>query len=85
MDYDQPEDPTTYDDEVAEWWAWHMAESGEPYGTEGPPLRATITVDPGDRACVYLKWDAWPVTTEDYDLGVFDQSGTAVAASSAPV
>jgi hypothetical protein len=48
LDGDLYEPEGTYDDEVAEWWAWHMAEAREPYGTEGPPLRATITVDPGD-------------------------------------
>lgn len=39
---------TMYDDEVDEWWAWHLSETNEPQATDGPPLRATITVDPGD-------------------------------------
>jgi hypothetical protein len=46
----EPEDltETTYDDELAEWWAWHMESTNEPQYTDGPPLRATVTVDPGD-------------------------------------
>lgn len=50
MLYDgEPEDlpESTYDDEVAEWWAWHMAEH-EPYGTDGPrsgrPSRSTRAI-----------------------------------------
>ena len=36
----------------------------------------------GEQACVFLKWDDWPVTSEDFDLGLFAGDGTLVAASS---
>src|SRR5437763_360152 len=35
----------------------------------------TVKIHPGEQACVYLKWDAWPTTTEDYDLGLVRESG----------
>ena len=27
-----------------------------------------VTIQSGETACAFLKWDAWPTTTEDYDL-----------------
>jgi hypothetical protein len=37
----------------------------------------------GQQACFALKWDAWPTTTIDYDLGIYSLSGapTLVASS----
>ena len=42
----------------------------------------TVTIQSGDGACVMLKWDDWPATTEDFDLGLIRMSdGSVVAAS----
>ncbi len=41
-----------------------------------------VTIQAGETACVFLKWDGWPVTSEDFDLGLFrDGDGTLVASS----
>jgi Ca2+-binding RTX toxin-like protein len=36
---------------------------------------------PGQQLCVELRWDAWPTTTEDYDLYLLGPGGVPVAAS----
>ena len=36
----------------------------------------------GEQACVFLKWDAWPVTSEDFDLGLYRDSDAALVDSS---
>ena len=41
---------------------------GEPY--HGP----MITVAPGATFCVFMRWDAWPVTSQDLDVALFDHS-----------
>ena len=47
----------------------------------GVPYDA-VTIASGEQSCVVLTWDDWPVTTEDLDLGlVNDTSGHLVAAS----
>lgn len=47
-------------------------------GDEGNELPYEV----GFRACVHLKWDAWPQTTRDYDLHIFHPAtGTVVARS----
>jgi hypothetical protein len=45
-------------------------------------LEQTVIVG-GQQACFALKWDAWPTTTIDYDLGIYSLSGapTLVASS----
>ena len=40
-----------------------------------------VAMEPNEQACVYLKWDDWPVTSEDFDLGLYDSDGNLVAAS----
>ena len=40
-----------------------------------------ITMEPGEQGCVFLKWDDWPVTSEDFDLGLYDSGGNLVASS----
>ena len=41
-----------------------------------------VTMQSGEQACVTLKWDDWPVTSEDFDLGLYAGNGTLVASSS---
>src|SRR5262249_31776333 len=42
----------------------------------------TVSIANGETACAYLKWDAWPVTSQDYDLALIRSSTGAVVASS---
>ena len=30
-----------------------------------------IGIAAGGRVCVYLKWDSWPTTTQDFDFSAF--------------
>ena len=42
-----------------------------------------VTIAAGEQACAYLKWDDWPVSTEDYDLALVRKSDHTVVADSA--
>jgi Tol biopolymer transport system component len=66
------------------WSGTFSPDASDPAYTDFVPGDATnvITMASGEQACVYLKWDDWPVTSEDFDLGLFTLSGTEVAASS---
>jgi uncharacterized repeat protein (TIGR01451 family) len=49
-------------------------------GDEGISFR----VGANQEACVFLKWDAWPVTsTQDFDLGIYDGTTWDIVAGSA--
>ncbi len=41
-----------------------------------------VVMGPNETACIGLKWDAWPVTSEDYDLSLVRASDGATVASS---
>jgi subtilisin family serine protease len=41
-----------------------------------------VTIAGGGSTCVFLKWDAWPVTAQDYDLNLVQLSTLTTAASS---
>ncbi|MGQ9700820.1 MAG: S8 family serine peptidase, partial [Candidatus Bipolaricaulaceae bacterium] len=41
----------------------------------------TLTANSGDRLLLYLTWDSWPTTADDYDLFLFDPAGNLVASS----
>ena len=41
-----------------------------------------VTIPSGEQACAYLKWDAWPVTSEDFDL--VPRAGRATTPRSSP-
>src|SRR5262249_12379017 len=41
-----------------------------------------VTLGAGAQLCVYLKWDAWPVTAEDFDLYLVRTSDNLVVDSS---
>ena len=41
----------------------------------------TVVIPSGDQACAFLRWDEWPVTSQDFDLVLARSSdGTVVAA-----
>jgi PASTA domain len=39
----------------------------------------------GEVGCVYLKWDQWPATNQDYDLGLFESGSDELVAASVDV
>ncbi len=41
----------------------------------------TFSATAGDRVLLYLTWDSWPATADDYDLFLFDPAGNLVASS----
>jgi hypothetical protein len=41
-----------------------------------------VTVGTGAQICVFLKWDSWPVTSEDFDLYLIRTSDDAIVDSS---
>lgn len=41
----------------------------------------TITVNAGDQIGIFLTWNDWPASANDYDLYLFNNNGTQVAAS----
>ncbi|MFN4218638.1 MAG: CARDB domain-containing protein [Candidatus Bipolaricaulia bacterium] len=52
---------------------WHEFSSGDE--------SLTITVNAGDQIGVFLTWNDWPASANDYDLYLFNNNGTQVAAS----
>jgi subtilase family serine protease len=52
---------------------WHEFASGDE--------SLTITVNAGDQIGVFLTWNDWPGSANDYDLYLFNSNGTQVAAS----
>jgi subtilisin family serine protease len=42
----------------------------------------TIFLSPGQSVCIFLRWDSWPVTSQDFDLYLFAQAGTTLVAYS---
>lgn len=47
---------------------WHDAE-------------VTLTAQAGERMLLYLTWDSWPESPDDYDLYLFDPAGNLLASS----
>ncbi|GAB4306658.1 MAG: hypothetical protein Kow0097_06360 [Candidatus Bipolaricaulota bacterium] len=43
----------------------------------------TFTATAGQQIVLYLTWDAWPATADDYDLYLYGPGGTLVASSTA--
>src|SRR5262249_11442567 len=43
----------------------------------------TVVIASGETACAALSWDAWPVTSQDFDLGLVRSSDNEVVADSA--
>ncbi len=52
---------------------WHEFSAGDE--------SLSITVNAGDQIGVFLTWNDWPASANDYDLYLFNNSGTQVAAS----
>jgi subtilisin family serine protease len=44
-----------------------------------------IVVGAGQRACVFLKWDDWPTSSQDFNLYLLNATATAIVAGSANV
>lgn len=42
---------------------------------------ATLTASAGERILLYLTWESWPQSADDYDLFLFDPAGNLVASS----
>ncbi len=41
----------------------------------------TFTASAGERILIYLTWDSWPASADDYDLYLFDPAGNLLASS----
>lgn len=41
----------------------------------------TLTANAGERILLYLTWDSWPQSADDYDLYLFDPAGNLLASS----
>ena len=52
---------------------WHVV--------QGSSIDIPITANSGEIIDLYLTWDAWPTTTEEYDLYLVNSSGVQVASS----
>jgi hypothetical protein len=42
----------------------------------------SVTIPSDERDCAFLKWDAWPTTSEDYDLYLVDESSNQIVDAS---
>src|SRR5207248_148477 len=47
----------------------------------GEPLD-TLAIPHGQQTCAFLRWDGWPVTSEDFDLYLIGEGDGQVVASS---
>lgn len=68
---------------MAHWGGTFISTGGRPFNefAPGEEINAFV-VPPGVRVCGFLRWDAWPVPSDDYDLGLYDLGlGRFVAAS----
>jgi len=53
-----------------------LTHNGKPWhAVQGSSIDIPITANSGEFIELYLTWDAWPMTTEDYDLHLFNSSG----------
>ncbi len=44
----------------------------------------SVSIPQGETDCAYLKWDDWPVTSNDYDLYLFDEDSGQFVTSFVP-
>ena len=65
-------------DAETHWSGAYTPDPSEPSLNDfaGGDVTNSVTIDQGATACVFLRWDDWPVTTEDYDLALFDLSSS---------
>ena len=54
------------------------------HNVSGTDETLNIIAEAGDPIQVYLTWDAWPTTNQDYDLYLYDNTGTLVNSSQNP-
>ena len=65
-------------------WSGTFADDGAGFNSfNGAASLDQVVIAGGQQACFDLKWDAWPTTTVDYNLGIYSLSGapTLVASS----
>jgi len=53
------------------------------HAVQGSSIDIPITANSGEIIQLYLTWDAWPTTTADYNLSLYNSSGVSVASSTA--
>ncbi|MFN0072186.1 MAG: S8 family serine peptidase [Chloroflexota bacterium] len=67
-------------------WSGTFSDTDSPpddfHNFSGTDQGNTVTVDAGGDLCVFLKWDNWPTSTQDYDLYLaLSSTGASVATS----
>jgi subtilisin family serine protease len=67
------------------WGGMFVSADGDPFLEFAPGDEAnSVLVPPGNVLCGFLRWDNWPVASDDYDLGLYDfELGRFVAVSDA--
>ncbi len=69
--------------EAQQHWSGNFVDDGSSFNAFAPGVHTDgFFVAGGGTACVFLKWDGWPITTQDYDLGLYSQSGGSPVATS---
>jgi Subtilase family/PASTA domain/Divergent InlB B-repeat domain/Fibronectin type III domain/WD40-like Beta Propeller Repeat len=73
------------DDAMTHWSGTFAPDAAHPDVNDfaSGDLTNTVTIASGDEVCAYLKWDDWPLTSEDFDLGLVCANDNALVASSA--
>src|SRR5262249_18847072 len=66
------------------WNGTYMPDAAAPDFNDFAPGNVTddFTIGSGQEACAFLKWDDWPVTSEDFDLGRARLSDDTIVAAS---
>lgn len=68
--------------ENGHWQGAFVDSDSDGYLNFGPGVNEdTIYATEGDTVRIYMTWDDWPTSDQDYDLYLCDSSGTAVASS----
>jgi hypothetical protein len=68
--------------QATEHWSGTFVDDGSGYNLFAPGnIGNGFTVAGGATQCVFLKWDGWPGTSQDYDLLIAEGDGTVVAVS----
>ncbi|MFN2469889.1 MAG: S8 family serine peptidase [Gaiellaceae bacterium] len=64
-------------------WSGRLDEAGFGWHEFAPgDVGNSFTLEPRAEACVFLKWDDWPVTAQDFDLFVYRDKGHVPIAAS---
>ena len=62
---------------------WILDPDLNSFGSNGP--QDLVVLQSGETGCAYLKWDDWPVTTEDFDLALVREAPDLDLSDSTPV